>query len=297
MDEVVEFDFTADDVRAGAADLLKKLPPPQQPIESTGPTLAILLCGNRNSKSVASIAVATTHCIGLPRPPGSKVVVAYWDTQAESSFDNYLARSGVTLAPGEERPYFLSMRDKWGRYRGLEDAGNPACKTYMTLVFNEVLKGLRDRRDIGGFVVDRAEILIEDHGGDHVLYYANARDFSDLNPGDWKIRRRIWATTDERIRTVPLPGGWVVVNGARDKAEGDKQMVIGPGGKRTQEVVPSKWMSRIGANYPVEIQSYHTRNEAGEDHWTYDCTVGRWEGFQAGVKRDGKNKSIAVFLE
>ena len=297
MDEVSDFDFTAEDVRNAAKDILERLPPAAPVQGATGPVLACLVTGNRNSKTVASIAVGTTACKGLPRPPGSRVVVIYWDTQAESSFDNFLATSGVQLAEGEERPWFIPMRQRWGRYRGLEDAGSPACRTYMVLVFNEVLKGLRARMDIGGLVIDRAEILIEDHGSDVALYYAGAQDFSDLNPGDWKPRQRMWRTTDELMRTTPIPGGWVVVNGARDKAEGDKVTVIGPGGRRSQEIVPSKWASRIGANYPVEIQSSHTRSEAGEDAWVYDCTVGRWHGFQAGRKLDGKNRSIGVFME
>lgn len=294
MDES-EFDFTAEDVRQGAADLMRILPEPTGPIESSGPVLPFLVVGDRDCKSISAIAVGTSHCPPLPRPPGSKVVVIAWDTQSRSSFDNFLGKSGVTVSNGEH-PHFIEMRKPLGRYRGLVDSENPANGAYMVHVFRELLKLLRQRQDIGGLLVDHYGIFLESRCTDYTLYMAGTRKFSDLQPSDWMPRKKLIEGTDELVRSVPIPGGWVGATGYRNRDDGDQITVIRPGGKREQAVVEAKWTRKVFANWPVVVQTYHTEAEDGKHNWHGTCSTGRVAGFQIGATRDLRNRHIGAFL-
>lgn len=280
------FSYTREDVVAGAASLLATLPEPS-PVQGKGPVVGFGLQSDRDGKTINSLMIHTNKCKGFPRPEGSIVVVPHFDNQAQMSFENFCFEWDVQFE-ASETPHFVCFNQAQGEYKGMVDEEDPACHSYLKDVYFEFLSGLARRGDVGLLVADGLGDFIGETTNEVALYEAGVSTFSELKPGDWMPRRKVWRQLMNLIRGAVIPGGAYVVNGPEHKGDGEDKTVILPNGKRVQQKVKSKWLDRreIEKDLNVVIHVDTGQDEVGETTWVAQVLIGRFKGFRRGSKCD-----------
>lgn len=278
------FSFTRQDIVDAAEDLLATLPD-AVPVKSSGLVTGFAIQSDRDGKTVNSIMIHTSKCAGFPRPAGSIVVVPHFDNQAEASFQNFCFEHDVQFEESE-KPWFVCFNRANGRYLGMVDEEDPACHAYMKEVYFEFLAGLGRRGDVGLLVADGFGDFAEGTANECALFAAGVSMFSELKPGDWMPRKKLWRQVMNLIRGAVVPGGAFVVNGPENKGDGEDKTVILPNGQRVIKKVPSKWLSKreIERDINVVILIDVGQDEVGETAWAAEVLIGRHAGFPRGFK-------------
>lgn len=295
------FTYGMEDVENAAMDLLAPLGEPRT-VEIPDPDATVtsaLLIGDKDAKSINALAVRTDRCAGLPRPKGSIVVCIHFDNQSKGSFEYYLDASGIKLHDEGERPFFIEMLRGKGRHRGLIDPEDPSNGSYIVDVFREVLRRLRERRDVGLLVTDHFGLFIEKRGIDYAMVRGGTEKLFDKNSSpDWNARTRMFEGVNNLQQSVPVPGGFFIGTGYENQRDGEEKTVVKKDGSRVQEVVPEKWVSKVRENYPVIIRVKVMRNsDFAPVQWLGFVQTGRSKFFMAGQKADLTNRNIGAFYE
>jgi hypothetical protein len=301
-----DFVFTDEDIEKGALALVAGLPEPKKlEVAPDGQRHAIGLAGPKGGKTIASIAVKTDSCIGLPRPEGSIVVVMHVDNQAPNSFDNFLFANKIKLDESE-KPFFIGIGDPKGDYKARVRRSDPACSVYVKEVIMSAMRKLAERGDVGLFVFDGYGDFTTMYGG-YVAAHANGFDSQlKLEGTMWHPRREMFSDLTSAARAAVVPGGWAVLNGPDGGFETEREKEPGKLLKRlkkegwTDREPPAKWLSyRENSMNLSAIIATRVGLQGGKPSYVASVVEARLSrhGFNTGDEEDYTGKNLGVFCE
>lgn len=290
------FTYTLEDVENAAMDLLAGLGDPTViEFDPETPVTSLLFLADKDGKTVNCLALETNRCPGLPRPKGSRVVCIHFDNQSKSSWEYYVDTANVTV--NDVAPFFIAMHTAKGRFRGMVDPEDPSNGAYIVDVYREILRRLRDRRDVGLLLVDHLGRFIEQRGNDYAMHRGGTDKMFDKNSSpDWNARSKMYEGTTNLAQSVPVPGGFCIGTGYEHKKEGEETTVVKKDGSRVKEVVPEKWLDKIRADWSVIVRCKVLRDENfAPIQWQGYVQTGRSKFFMAGQQADLTHRHIGAF--
>lgn len=298
------FQFTDDDVAAAATSLLAALPEPKQ-VQSSGPRKAMALTGPKGGKTIASVAVKTSKCGGLPLPEGAITVVIHTDDQAPDSFENFLYENDVHVAP-EHMPHFIGLGEPVGDYKARLSRADAGQSWYVYQVILEVMRRLGERGDVGLFVFDGYGDFCSMYGGYVAAHRSGLDSPLKLEGTQWYPRREMFEDLTSGGKAAVIPGGFAIFNGPAGGLENEKKDMAKLRQRLKKEGFagrepPAKWLMYRENNMNMAAIFDTTVGSGADGAPTYAAEV--WEGrlakigIRTGAAVDITGRNIGAFCD
>lgn len=317
------FTWTAEDVKAAVDDLIAGaitledvrerrekatgLPPPS-PVSSSGLRDCFAVVGPKGGKTVASLAIKTTKCCGLPRPAGSISVVLHVDNQAAGSFDDFLWKMKADV-DGSERLFFIGIGERRGRYLGRPKRSESAQSAYVRDVVLALLSRLKERQDVGLLVFDGYGDFCNQFGSYVAAHESKVDSPLHLEGTKWGPRREMFEDLMSAGFNAVVPGGFFIVNGpdggfdSEDTADKKAKLAkrLRREGLEGREPI-AKWFNAYrenNANVSCVFETELGKTPQGEPVYTATVWEGRRSrlGITTGRTLDITGRSIGAFAD